>query len=262
MNIVLLHGVLGFGRSILGVNYFNGVADRLKTLPNANILTTEVEPLGTVELRAGNAARQIASAKFGPDKPIHIIAHSMGGLDARWLISHDMEGLQARIRTLICLGTPHLGSPIASIINHVNPFTFLDFARADTLVLDEFKELQKKTDAVHDLAEAAAPQFEKDCPDIKSVHYFDVAGVGRDSVFPTAAAFAPFFVTVLAQRGRNDGVVPFTSATRKRAPAAVWPADHADMVGHDLNGGAGHQPAFDYLAAYESLVRKFILRNQ
>jgi hypothetical protein len=67
---------------------------------------------------------------------------------------------------------------------------------------------------------------------------------------------------VLATDGRDDGVVPFISATRKRAPAAVWPADHADMVGHDLNGGAGHRPAFDYLAAYESLVTKFILQNQ
>jgi triacylglycerol lipase len=260
MNIVLMHGVLGFGRDILGVNYFNEVAKRLGSFPNPNVLTTEVDTIGTVEDRAAQAAHQIASyAKFQADKPIHIIAHSMGGLDARWLISHDLEGLQRRIRTLICLGTPHLGSPIASIINHVNPFTVLPFARVDTSFLNE---LRAKTNAVNSLSQGAAAQFNAACPDIASVHYFDVAGIGRDALFPTSVPFAPLYATVLATDGRNDGVVPFTSATRKRAPAAVWPADHADMVGHDLNGPPLHKPAFDYLSAYDSLVTNFILRNQ
>src|SRR4051812_35641443 len=148
MNIVLMHGVLGF-RSLFGVHYFNGVAEHLSRLPNAHVLTTEVLPLATVELRAAKAAGQIArpdpSAAFEAEKPIHIIAHSMGGLDARWMISHDLEHLQQRVRTLICLGTPHLGSPIASIIDHVSPFNLLPFVRPDTSFLDELKEVRKST---------------------------------------------------------------------------------------------------------------------
>src|SRR5438874_1137643 len=84
MNIVLMHGVLGFGRSILGVDYFNGVAERLRRFPNAHIFTTEVNPLGTIKVRAEEAAHEIAtSGELEEKKPIHIIAHSMGGLDAR-----------------------------------------------------------------------------------------------------------------------------------------------------------------------------------
>lgn len=264
MNIVLMHGVLGFGR-IGPVDYFNGVAEHLKaTFPRAIVLTTIVDLLGTVEQRAQQAADQIAAAlaskRLEADKPIHIIAHSMGGLDARFLISHDLKNLKARVRTLICLGTPHLGSPVASLINHANPFELLPLSRVNSTFVDE---LRTRTNAVHDLSETAAAKFNADCPDVSTVHYFEVAGVGRDALFQTSALFQLPFAFVAAAAGRNDGVVPFTSATRRRSPAAIWPADHADMIGHDLNGPTAHsRPAFDYLSAYSALVRNFILQNQ
>src|SRR5947207_9923319 len=109
MNIVLMHGVLGFDR-IGKIEYFNGVAAHLRaTFSSANVLTTAVNPLGTVKERATEAAGQIGGEPGGkvlaPDKPLHLIAHSMGGLDARFLISRNLQNLQARVRTLICLGT-------------------------------------------------------------------------------------------------------------------------------------------------------------
>jgi triacylglycerol lipase len=265
MNIVLMHGVLGFGRR-LGVDYFNGVAERLSRFPDAHVLTTVVPPIGKVPVRAARAASQIAHPPaelgFEPDKPIHIIAHSMGGLDARWIISHDLMGLQKRIETLICLGTPHLGSPIASIIKPTDPFHVLQFVHIDNAIVDE---LRSNTDAVEDLAEGRDEQFDRECPDIKSVHYFNVAGVGRDTLVPTSAPFVPLHAIVAhAARGndaRNDGVVSFPSATRRREAAAIWHADHADMVGHDLNKGAQGRPAIDYLAAYDWFVTNFILQQ-
>lgn len=265
MNIVLMHGVLGFGR-LFGVDYFNGVAQHLSKLPDAHILTTEVASIGKVPIRAAEAAEQIthpaAAAGFKADAPIHIIAHSMGGLDARWLISHNLESLQPRVRTLICLGTPHLGSPIASIIRQIDPFHFLDFAHLDSLILHE---LRSKSDAAEDLSQSAAQQFNQACPDIGSVNYFDVAGVGRKAVLPTSVPFSLLHTIVSHAAGgndaRNDGVVPFTSAARQQDPAAIWYADHADMVGHDLNGGAERRPEIDYFAAYDALVKKFILEE-
>ncbi len=264
-----MHGVLGFGRIEVGritvVDYFNGVADHLRTaFPGTKVLTTTVDPVGEVGVRAENAARQIAHPPshmpLDPGKPLHIIAHSMGGLDARCLISRNMEGLKPRIRTLICLGTPHLGSPVASAINHLNPFDVLPFVKQDRTVLDE---LRSKVNAVHDLSESAADSFNSEHGDASTVHYFDVAGVGRNALFQTSTPFLVLSAFVAAAAGRNDGVVPFTSATRQRPPAAVWPADHADLIGHDLNGISPHaRPAFDYLDAYSSLVRNNILLNQ
>jgi triacylglycerol lipase len=262
MNIVLLHGVLGFGTRF-GVDYFNGVADHLlKTFPGAAVLTTEVDPLGEVRDRAQQAAKQIAnppsSVAFDPHKPIHLIAHSMGGLDARLLVAKNFENLRDRIRTVICLGTPHLGSPVATLLDHANPLQLPFLAHLD---LSFVNELRSRKNALHDLSEKVAADFNNEAADVPAVHYFDVAGVGRNAIFPTSAPFIPTSA-ILIGAGRNDGVVPFISATRRRHPAAIWPADHADMVGHDLNGGATGRPAFDYLTAYDDLVRRLVLLNQ
>ena len=264
MNIVLMHGVLGFGR-ILTVDYFSDVARYLKdTFPRTRVLTTKVDPIGMVDARAREAAHQIAgptsATTLEADKPIHIIAHSMGGLDARFLVSKNLEHLQSRIRTVVCLGTPHFGSPVASLLDIVNPFELFSSSRSDSRLIEELRE---KRNAVHDLSKAAAGQFNLDCHDVPTVHYFDIAGIGRDALFPTSVVFHLSHLFVSGLEGQNDGVVSRTSASRNRTPSAVWHADHADMVGHDLNGPTPQSlPAFDYLSAYDKLVRDFILKNQ
>jgi triacylglycerol lipase len=262
MNIVLMHGVLGFAR--LGhVNYFNGVeAHLLAAFPGTKVLTTQVDFLGMVEDRATQAAAQIANAtghQLDAGKPLHLIAHSMGGLDARFLVSKNLQGLAPLVRTVICIGTPHLGSPIASLLNVANPFQLLPFAKHDDTFIGE---LRQKANAVHDLSTKTAANFNASCQDVPTVHYFDVAGVGRQALFQTSAPFLVPSAVCAAAAGRNDGVVPYISATRRRTPAAVWPADHADLVGHDLDRGPNGRPAFDYLSAYDALVRNCILLNQ
>lgn len=98
--------------------------------------------------------------------------------------------------------------------------------------------------------------------DEAKVHFFDVAGIGRKE---TPSTSLPFQITSLiltaAHADRHDGVVPFASASRERElpPERQWHCDHADMVGHDLNGPSPQtRPAFDYLGAYDSLVRDLI----
>src|SRR5207249_8887306 len=44
-------------------------------------------------------------------RSVNIVAHSMGGLDARYAISQ--LGLGGRVASLITIGTPHLGTPLA-----------------------------------------------------------------------------------------------------------------------------------------------------
>src|SRR4051794_38918686 len=72
-------------------------------------------PLDTSEKRAGKLADTI-DQKF-PAGAIHIIAHSMAGLDSRSLIGRNLHGLSApgRIASLTTLSTPHLGSPVADL---------------------------------------------------------------------------------------------------------------------------------------------------
>ena len=46
---------------------------------------------------------------LGHDKTLHIIAHSMGGLVARWFV--EQEGGNEMVQHLMMLGTPNAGSP-------------------------------------------------------------------------------------------------------------------------------------------------------
>ena len=46
-------------------------------------------------------------------RKVNIIAHSMGGLDARYAIAK--LGLADRVASLVTIGTPHLGTPLANL---------------------------------------------------------------------------------------------------------------------------------------------------
>jgi triacylglycerol lipase len=95
MNIVLVPGLFGFDR--LGpLEYFNGVAGHLEeTFPGLHVKAATTNPLGSVANRADILAQQIGLL-FGAEE-VHLVAHSMGGLDARFLVSHDPAvGAQSR----------------------------------------------------------------------------------------------------------------------------------------------------------------------
>ena len=48
---------------------------------------------------------------------VHIIAHSMGGLDARHMLYDSREdGLHEYVASLTTIGTPHFGSPVADFL--------------------------------------------------------------------------------------------------------------------------------------------------
>ena len=251
MNIVLAPGVLGFDR-LSKIEYFKGVANHLRTKLGANVLAATTVPLGTIEQRAELLAQQILDARFDAS-PVHILAHSMGGLDARFLIARNVGGVAPRIASLTAIGTPHFGSPVATLLDKVNPFTAFPNLGARS---EFIAELRESTNAVHDLSEATASKFNEECPDDPRVRYFEVVGVGRSGARHTSAAFALTFRFVRDRAGNNDGVVPVQSATRNgtRKPIAKWPGDHADLIGHNLNSLTA-DPPFPYLEKYEELVR-------
>lgn len=257
MNIVLVPGVFGFEK--LGpLQYFNGVAEHLEQkFPNVQVRAAQTDPLGTVADRAAVLADEVVQL-FGPTDEVHLIAHSMGGLDARFLVSTDLAGMRARVKTVATVGTPHHGSPVATVLEAANPLdlTMKFFGLNGAFV----EELRTKINALHDLTEHAAAALNEKCPDIPAIRYLEVAGVGRDELFHTAAFFVPTFLFVYARAGRNDGVVPIVSAQRQRPLFASWPGDHADLIGHDLNGPTPLSvPKLNHFLVYEDIVQRGIL---
>ena len=109
--IVLAHGYLGFGQ-IGTLEYFRGVKAHLLA-GGCRVLETSVDPEGSVEIRAAELQAQIL-AGFG-GQPAHVIAHSMGGLDARYLIQPRVGKPSPLIASVTTLCTPHRGTFLATI---------------------------------------------------------------------------------------------------------------------------------------------------
>lgn len=239
MNIVLVHGVLG-AHIFAGKPYFNGVADHLRATFHARVFEPELKPIGTVAVRAKELRRQILD-EFGtasPDKLI-VIAHSMGGLDARQMLTDDAE-LAKSVKSLCCIATPHLGSRVATLLDAANPLPLFGNFFADV-------------DAVRDLSEEGASAINARCPDREGIRYREVAGIGRAGEKPVANFFRPLRKIV---GDDSDGVVTVESAIAGRHLLEKAHGDHADLVGHDVDDIPELRPRkFDHLPMYERIVR-------
>ena len=95
-----------------GLHYFKGIARRLRE-NGFDVFQSSVGFAAGVERRAADLKREIETAlAVRPNQTkVHIIAHSMGGLDARHMIV-DLE-MAERVASLTTVGTPHLGTSFA-----------------------------------------------------------------------------------------------------------------------------------------------------
>src|SRR5262249_47005044 len=162
-----------------------------------------------------------------------------GGLDTRRMLTKgvtiDGGGKTSPIKTLVTIGTPHLGSPIADLIalkfaDRI-PFFAPLTAATDAALGGLLKQFGISLNGLHDLASEASDHFNQANPDQKGVKYLSVAGGGRTTPPPTSQFFKPFHDFMqLHSRGRepDDGVVAVSSAKWGDFDSNLWPADHAD----------------------------------
>ena len=110
--IVFAHGLLGFDYLRLGpcrlACYWSKLPEKVRAAGN-RVFVARVAPLGSIAERAGQLKAFIEEKC--PHEEVHIIGHSMGGLDARYMISK--LGMASRVLSLTTLGTPHRGTPFA-----------------------------------------------------------------------------------------------------------------------------------------------------
>src|SRR5262249_46466041 len=121
--VILAHGIFRFdvlrvfllehGGIDIGPHYFNGIKDYL----NAHGIPAEetnVSFAGSLQLRAQQLAKSVEDVLHRTGaRQVDIIAHSMGGLDARKMIVD--EGMAAKVRVLTTIGTPHHGTSSADL---------------------------------------------------------------------------------------------------------------------------------------------------
>jgi len=94
-------------------HYFKGIASHLKK-HGFKVHHSSVSFAAGLETRASDLKSEVNKIleKSGKKK-VHIIGHSMGGLDARHMIVH--ERMADKVASLTTIGTPHLGTPVADV---------------------------------------------------------------------------------------------------------------------------------------------------
>lgn len=217
------------------LQYFKNVRSFLRQNGISPVSNTNVEFAGSVAERAAGLKNHVEGvlAETGAEK-VHIIAHSMGGLDARMMIV-DM-GMEERVASLTTIGTPHLGTVLADrVLGFGGKLLIKILQEAVRLNLQGF----------HDLTTAACEAFNRRTRDSEAknaVVYQTYSSYeeGDDMFVPLFGSWA----FIRAVEGRNDGLVPVRSqmweseliaadGTRKTIAQHEFPfrADHLNQCG-------------------------------
>lgn len=210
--IVLAHGLFGFKQIALGpltlTTYFRGLPEYLRASGN-RVLVTAVPPIAGLDLRARRLGEEINEAF--PDEPVHIIGHSSGGLDARWLLADP--AWSSRVLSLTTIGSPHLGSALAD-------FAKLRFGR----IYDQLKGLGVDHRGFLDITRRSARAFHRHADVPLNIACFSVAGQPDhdDVCWPLRRLHA----ALTELEGPNDGLVSVESALAFGQPLPVSGLDH------------------------------------
>jgi triacylglycerol lipase len=214
--VVLVHGFFGFDKINVGnwtlADYFPYIPEMLRAAGD-RVLVPRLSPTGGVAERA--AQLKAFLDREAPREPVHLVAHSMGGLDSRYMISR--LGMADRVVTLTSLGTPHRGTPFAD----------WGIRRLGRLVKPLLQLFGIPTQGFYDLTTDACRRFNDEVPDAPGVRYFSVAGRHHGQLH-NPEWLLPYNI-VLQAEGANDGVVSLTSA-RHGESLEVWEGDHLSLV--------------------------------
>jgi triacylglycerol lipase len=236
--VVLVHGLFGFDR--IGVpgarlHYFRGIARHLESL-GCHAHAVRLPRAASVPERAKQLVAKIEAL---PHERIDIIAHSLGGLDARYALSK--LGLARRVRALVTIGTPHHGTPLASFASE----------GALGLARKAIAALGIPLAALDWLSPAALERFNQDVLDAPGVRYACVVGGIRDAKTAVPLALSPVHSYLRRIAGANDGLVPMSSQYWGETLAEIE-ADHWAQIGWRL----GLRGTFDALGLYSFIVAR------
>jgi triacylglycerol lipase len=262
MNIILVHGILGFAKRF-GIDYFRSLPQHFRE-SGLRVFVPELDPTEGVEFRGTQLRDQIQAAfhagTLDAGEKTHIVAHSLGGLDSRYILSPaNPNPLRVPVRSLTTVATPHRGTPVADAIENpaaLLPFPHLPFVSVPNLLEPALNTLGISLNGLRDLTTRACQVFSEKYTDNLSVSYFSSAGSGRPGFPQTCAAFLLFHQYISAATGQpSDGMVPVPSAQWGTFDSSTWPGDHGEMIGYNLDNLLV-PPAFDHVAKYDQIVAR------
>jgi triacylglycerol lipase len=216
--VVMHHGLFGHGDVTVGpmkFHYFRGI-DRAIIRAGHPVIVTQVHPTSSIE----NRARQLKdvmlerlSATGHAGQKVILMAHSMGGLDARYAVAN--LGLAEHVAAVVTVTTPHRGTPFADwVVKNLG-------RRMGGIHLANFFKLDLR--AAMDLTTDACRRFNETVKDVPGVQYFSVSASRPWAKMPPFALHSHRIVG--SAEGDNDGLVSVQSSTWGRH-LGTWAADH------------------------------------
>ncbi|KAJ9616580.1 lipase 2 [Cladophialophora chaetospira] len=231
--IVLAHGLLGFdelhllpGNFLPGIAYWRGIREAYES-HGIPCITTAVPRTASISERAQVLMDQISSklptSKDGKGREVNIIAHSMGGLDARYMISRLCPSPDLfRIRSLTTIATPHRGSSAADMLfRDIGPDLLPHIYRLlSRMKIDygAFSQLTTKYMYEH---------FNRVVPNHPEVKYFSYGASATPHLF---SAFRISHGLMDVIEGPNDGLVSVRSSKWGEYRGTLMGITHLDLI--------------------------------
>ncbi|KAG8831735.1 hypothetical protein FRC18_006089 [Serendipita sp. 400] len=255
--IALAHGLYGYDvRGIpvwpkVQVHYWNELLQILRQKIGAKVIVTRAPSTGSIQERAETIHDLLKQTAKGQN--LNFIAHSMGGLDCRYLIS-NLKPTEYTPRTLTTICTPHRGSPFMDwLMEHIGLGSIKDLIPGISPVsptipliapVVSFLDSPAYSNLTSKYLEA---HFNPSTPDSPDVRYWSVAARTSEMSF-----FHPLWIPKLIIDGSeqksmkeenqslsgrdvgNDGIVPVESAKWGEFLGVLENCDH-----WDTRGGSG-----------------------
>lgn len=247
------------------VNYWNGIEKAL-TAAGARVLTAKVPPFGAIADRAKalDTLLEAKCAQFKDRRPgerlkVNLVGHSMGGLDARYLISKLQTSKSSyEVVSLTTVGTPHHGSECADFVVEV--------------VGQDLKLDAACPQAIRELTTSHLQQFNKEVPNDPRVAYFSYGALmdpqGLKLFLPTYEIIKRRILARGETHYENDGMVSVQLAMWGEYMGTLQNVDHMDLINWTNQVKAAldkvflnEQPAFNAVALYLDIAETLSLRG-
>lgn len=226
--VVFCHGLLGFDSVTIGpaiaplqVSHWRGIASVLQN-HGVKVLVTRVPATSSPIDRAQVLLHKIEHTY--PNQSVHLIGHSMGGLDCRYLTTH-LTDRSFKVLSVTTIATPHRGSSFA---DHF--LTTLGKERLPQLLslLDMLPNGGGDGKAFEFLTIDNMAKFNQQTPNVPGVKYFSWGATYEPGLIDTWKY--PHSV-IQEKEGPNDGLVSIESAKWGSYLGTLNHVNHLDLVG-------------------------------
>ena len=183
------------------------------------MILTSVPPSASIEERAAKLSEDIEKKAGG--KSVNVIAHSMGGLDVRYMISR-LKPPNVRVRSLTTIASPHRGSAFADYcFDQIGSERLPKIYRA-------LQAMQISTGAFSQLTRRYMEEnFNPKTPDREGVKYFSY---GATVTPPIWSAFRMSHRILEEVEGPNDGLVSVASSQWGTYKGTLVGVSHLDLI--------------------------------